>query len=331
MAVSSRVGPAALGDDFDPSSPVVVATVVGGQSTIGDVFPGWGDGFYIGLKGPAMPVQATDAVKSIIGLDREKFAAANAAKKKVYCWHGAPGTLTSNYMLCPTIGPCVLPWIMHFVFFCPCFVVPHIYYMTCKRHRDMEWPEWGDKALVYTEHGVVGKTTMKPNAETHAILWGGFDVDQVEVHRYGEPHTKGCLVMCEWLCANGHNGLDARPVVDPLTISLLVGLLCPCAGCICCQPDKSQNLYHLKIKSTHMTMTGYGENACLVPTASINLIALAPGARECLEELRSQAERAVVAPDKPDKLRVGQKEMYIDATSAGLVEDGYTEDECSVM
>ena len=290
---------AVLGDDFDPSSPVVVATVVGEQSTIGDVYPGWSDGFYIGLKGPTIPVQATDAVKSIIGLDREKFAAANAAKKNVHCWHGAPGTLTSGAGFLNAIGPCVVPWTGHFLFFCPLVLAPQIYYSTCKPHRDMEWPEWGDKALVYTEHGVVGKTEMAPDAKTHAILWGGFDVDQVEVHRYGEPHTKGCL----YVCSKDQNGLDARPIIDPLTIPLLVGLLVPCAACICCQPDKSHNLYHLKIKSTHMTTESSGDSSVTFPTASVNLIALAPSAEACLEEIRSQAEKAVVAPDTLNMVR----------------------------
>ena len=277
---------------LSPSSPV------GRQSTIGDVFPGWGSdkGYsYIGLKGPAMPVTPHDAVKSIIGLDREKFAAANAAKKKVHCWHGAPGTLTSKSGFVD-FGPCVLPWTAHFVVFCPIIWAPQMVYMTCMPHRDMEWPEWGDKALLYTEHGVVGKTAMKPNAETHAILWGGFDVDEVEVHQYGEPHTKGCLNMC----TTSHKGLDARPVNDPLTIPLLVGLIGPCAACICRQPDKSQNLYHLKIKSKHMTGGGEGPD---YPTASVKLIALAPSAEKCLEELRHQAERAVVAPDALSMVR----------------------------
>ena len=292
---------------LSPSSPV------GRQSTIGDVFPGWGSdkGYsYIGLKGPAMPVTPHDAVKSIIGLDREKFAAANAAKKKVHCWHGAPGTLTSKSGFVD-YGPCVLPWTAHFVVFCPIMFAPQMVNMTCMPHRDMEWPEWGDKALLYTVHGVVGKTAMKPNAETHAILWSGFDVDEVEVHQYGEPHTKGCLNMCTTshngfdaqpvnMCTASHNSLDARPVYDPLTIPLLVGLCLPCAACICRQPDKSQNLYHLKIKSTHTTTKSSGDNEVTYPTASVNLIALAPSAEECLEELRShhhQAERAVVAPN----------------------------------
>ena len=277
-----------------PGLPVVMATVVGEQSTLGDVYPGWSDGpSYIGLKGPAIPVRATDAVKGIVALDPEKFAAANAAKKKVHCWHGAPGTLTSSAGFLNAIGPCVPPWTAHFVFFCPCVLAPQICNMTCKPHRDMEWPEWGDKALVYTEHGIVGKTEMAPDANTHAILWGAFDVDKVEVHRYGERHTKGC----QCLCNTDHDGLDARPIKDPLTVPMLVGLFLPCCAFMCCQPDKSQNLYHLKIKSTHTTTESAGDSSVTYPTGSINLIALAPSAEACLQELRSQAEKATVAPD----------------------------------
>jgi hypothetical protein len=297
---------AALGGDLDPSSPTVVATIVGEQSTtIGDLFPGWSDGFYIGLKGEAIPVQATDAVRGIVGLDREKFAAANAAKKKVHCWHGREGTFTSDAGLLDVIGPCVMPWIGHIIGLCPLLLAPQIKALCCAPHRDMEWPEWADKALVYTEHGIVGKQRMEPDAKTHAILWGGFDVDKVEVHRYGEPHTKGCQNLCD----KGHYGLDARPVRgDPLTIPMLVGLALPCCAFICCQPDKSHNLYHLKVTSTHMTTEGSGDNAVTYPTGSISLIALAPSAEACFEELRSQAEKAVVTPDTLNMVRGGADE-----------------------
>ena len=171
-------------------------------------------------------------------------------------------------------------------------LAPQIAYATCMPHRDMEWPEWGDKALLFTEHGIMGKTEMAPDAEDHAILWGAFDVDEVEVHKYGEQHTKGCQNMCD----NGHDGLDARPIIDPLTIPLLLGICAPCYAFMCCQPDKSHNLYHLRINSTHLDTLSN-------PTASINLIALAPSAEACLEEIRSQAEKAVVAPDTLNMVR----------------------------
>ena len=178
-------------------------------------------------------------------------------------------------------------------------LAPQIAYATCMPHRDMEWPEWGDKALLFTEHGIMGKTEMAPDAEDHAILWGAFDVDEVEVHKYGEQHTKGCQNMCD----NGHDGLDARPIIDPLTIPLLLGIFVPCCAFMCCQPDKSHNLYHLRINSTHMTTGGDTETIKSWPTASINLIALAPSAEACLEEIRSQAEKAVVAPDTLSMVR----------------------------
>ena len=281
-----------------------MATVVGEQSTFGDVYPGWSDDgpSYIGLKGPAIPVRATDAVKGIVGLDQEKFAAANAAKKKVHCWHGAPGTLTSGAGFLNAIGPCVLPWTAHFVFFCPCVLGPQISYMTCKPHRDMEWPEWGDKALVYTEHGIVGKTKMEPDAKTHAILWGAFDVNKVEVRKYGENHTKGWQNVSS---GKYRFGLNARPIDDPLTVPMFVGFCEPCCAFMCCQPDKSHDLYHLKFNSTHMTVTSRGPDGIGTgaPTASISLIALAPSAEACLQELYSQARKAVVAPDTLNMVR----------------------------
>ena len=72
---------------------------------------------------------------------------------------------------------------------------------------------------------------------------------------------------------------------------------------MCCQPDKSQNLYHLKIKSTHTTTESAGDSSVTYPTGSINLIALAPSAEVCLQELRSQTEKATVAPDTLNMVR----------------------------
>ena len=105
------------------------------------------------------------------------------------------------------------------------------------------------------------------------------------------------------LCNTDHDGLDARPIEDPLTVSMSVGLCAPCCAFMCCQPDKSQNLYHLKIKSTHTTTVLSGESTFTYPTSSINLIALAPSAEACLQELRSQAEKAKVAPDTLSMVR----------------------------
>ena len=51
--------------------------------TIGDLFPEWREQermpMYIGLHGPTKRVMDTDIVKGVVGLDRQKFDAANAA------------------------------------------------------------------------------------------------------------------------------------------------------------------------------------------------------------------------------------------------------------
>lgn len=128
---------------------------------------------YIGLKGPERPVMATDIVKGVVGLDRRKFALANAAKEQAHVCQGNPGTLTSDgkaFCVQVHMGPCVLPWTAIWLFCCPIAFAPHICNATCSPHRDMEWPDWADKALVYTEYGIVGKSEMRDDAETRYSL-----------------------------------------------------------------------------------------------------------------------------------------------------------------
>jgi hypothetical protein len=129
---------------------------------------------YIGLNGPERRVMDTDIVKGVVGLDRQKFALANAAKKKIHTCQGSPGTLSPGMASCVQgpAGPCVLPWTLHWMLFCP---IMHCYKFCCP-HRDMEWPDWADKALVYTEYGILGKSKMSDDAEYHAILWDSFDM-----------------------------------------------------------------------------------------------------------------------------------------------------------
>ena len=58
------------------------------SQTIGDLFPEWHQQrkmpMYIGPRGPERPVMHTDIVKGVVRLDRQKFTAANAAKKKAH-------------------------------------------------------------------------------------------------------------------------------------------------------------------------------------------------------------------------------------------------------
>jgi len=251
--------------------------------TVGDLFPDLPLTSYVGLKGPAQPVLATDAVKGVVGLDRQKFADANAAKRRVHVYRGEPGTLwaTDDNCDCSSLDNLMC-----------CGVIQIIKFGCCKPHRDMDWPDWADKALVYTEHGIVGRSKTAPDAKPHAILWGGFDIEKVEVRRYDGP--RGWHNACK-----DRAGLDARPFHDPLTCSLRVGFMAPCCARICIQPDDAPGLYHLVVYSTHRTWrSGSGDNdpGGSYPTAMLSLIALAPGPEACLEDLRSMAAAAAVAP-----------------------------------
>ena len=261
---------------------------------------------YIGLKGPERRVMDTDIVKGVVGLDRQKFALANAAKKKVHVCQGRPGTLSSGMASCVQgpAGPCVIPWTAHWVVFCPLMCAPLIANATCCPHRDMEWPDWADKALVYTEYGIVGKSEMRDESEYHAILWDGFDVSNegeakgIKVLQYDAPRKCQPSYCCSRTDNMNEDGFTTTRVeigsswdIDPLTCYLQFGLLLfPCCERVFCQPegDDASGLYHLYVDSKHLTRES-GDNGETFATGRIRLIGLAPNAGMVVEGIRAAA------------------------------------------
>ena len=152
------------------------------------------------------PLAPTDTVVDVFGLDRDLFAAANAAKRRVHLCVGGAGTLAAARSPCVDPTPTVCPWVLCLPAFCPCALCNAL----CAPHEDMDWPPWAAHALVVTENGVVGRRNMRPDGhvirlgelrhherDVNAIAWDGFDVDRVEIRTYdrtcyppGFPHRR---------------------------------------------------------------------------------------------------------------------------------------------
>ena len=271
---------------------------------------------------PAAPLLPTDAVVDVVALDRSLFDAANAAKRRVHFWNGAPGTFTvAQFNPCVHLGgPFVLPQIAHFALCCPIMLGPQICNLICFPHKDMDFPPWADHALILTEKGVVGRRQLQPDGahaerfqtpegstflltDVNAIAWDGFDVDKIEVRRYDEEEE-----TCYWRTlanCDEHSGLfHPFSDPDPLSYALGFGCLLPCCWKILSKPT-TPGLYRAKIKSDHTTTVMHrgggggdevgGSDRGEITTAQISLIALARSPEDLLESLRA-AKAAHEAP-----------------------------------
>ena len=282
---------------------------------------------YVGPDGFTTPVGAADPVIDAFGVDRTLFDAANATKARTHVCHGMPGTLRrgemENCAQCPEYMCCVFPWTIHMLAFSPIFLSAFLYNTFCSKHKDMEFPPWGDAALILTDKGIVGRRNFGPdspgggcncccigcgdlegeagvqpywrvNEQKHqngvnAIAWSGFDVDKnVRIHTYGGgrcvPTRKGDF--CDMGGSAGDSAFDA----------LVVGLHCGCCipgGCcmyVCIQPE-AEGLYRATIFSKHETLIESEENSHFIPTGSIELLALARSPDDLRNTLRAAKEK----------------------------------------
>ena len=289
---------------------------------------------YVGPGGFQTPVGAADLVVDAFGVDRTLFDAANAAKAKSYFCQGGPGTLEGSEGGMPpgACGPaaesfcCVIPWTAHALLFSPCLLLDILNKTLCNKHKDMEFPPWGDAALILTDKGIVGRRNFGPdspgggcncccigcgdlegeagvqpywrvNKQKHengvnAIAWNGFDVDKnVRIHTYG-----------------GGRCVPTRKEGDSAFDALVVGLHCGCCipgGCcmyVCIQPE-AEGLYRATIFSKHETLIESEENSHFIPTGSIELLALARSPDDLRNSLRAAQEKygapAAAIPGQP--------------------------------
>ena len=232
------------------------------------------------------PLAPTDTVVDVFGLDRDLFAAANAAKRRVHLCVGGAGTLAAARSPCVDPTPTVCPWVLCLPAFCPCALCNAL----CAPHEDMDWPPWAVHALVVTENGVVGRRNMRPDGhvirlgelrhherDVNAIAWDGFDIDRVEIRTYDRTcYTPGSL-------------LPAHP--DPLSYAFGFGCYVPCCFWVCRQPT-TPGLYHLRILSDHTANVSQARHDSeRIPSGQIDLVALARSPEDLLESLRATRAR----------------------------------------
>ena len=286
---------------------------------------------YVGPGGFTTPVGAADLVVDAFAVDRTLFDAANAAKAKSYFCQGAPGTLQGNEDAGPGNGCgsmaehlcCVVPWTAHALLFSPCLLLDILNKTLCNKHKDMEFPPWGDAALVLTDKGIIGRRHFGPDLSgepggckccgvedssaepsywnlrrqalkngVNAIAWDGFDVDKIKIRTYDEPSR--CVTRG-----------DPRMASDPLVVGPYCGCCfpmdpCICCRCICIEPDVDR-LYRATIVSEHITTTGSGEDSESYTTGIIELLALARSPDDLRNTFRARVRRPSAPAGQPWK------------------------------
>ena len=93
----------------------------------------------------------------------------------------------------------------------------------------MAFPDWADRALVFTDKGVVGRREF--TGKVNAITWDGFDPSDEESVRIRKYDGPPCDVFPPK--NDGTNG----DLGDPLVVEAIFGLFCPCAVWTCRSPD----------------------------------------------------------------------------------------------
>jgi len=267
---------------------------------------------YVGREGIVGPLMSTDAVVDVFAMDRGLFDAANAAKARTHWLHGEPGNLALFEGGCNPVQFCCVPPLFHLGLVFLLFIGPLICNFDgvaavcwcccccccCNRtpHEDMAFPDWADRALVFTDKGVVGRqefTTGKVITNTkgrqeftgkvNAITWDGFRIEDVRIRTFDAP----CLCTSPHYALCCVEGSDPRFDTDPLVLSCYFGFLVPCCRCALCRPE-APGLYRATISSIHKTQDHRGNEHT---TASIEVLALARSPDDLRSSLRAAKEK----------------------------------------
>ena len=117
----------------------------------------------------------------------------------------------------------------------------------------------------------------------NAIAWDGFDVDKVEVRAYTTR------------CERDDKCTTYPAYPDPLSYALRFGFFVPFCWLVVLQPS-TPGLYHARIASDHRTgVRNHSGDIDKIPTAEIDLIALARSPADLIESLR-RAKAKYAAP-----------------------------------
>ena len=138
----------------------------------------------------------------------------------------------------------------------------------------MAFPDWADRALVFTDKGVVGRREF--TGKVNAITWDGFRIEDVRIRTFDAPCL--CTSPRYWLCCAEDGcvtwGGDPRFDTDPLVLSCYFGFLVPCCRYAFCRPE-APGLYRATISSIHHKISEGPRGGDEGPMASIEVLALA--------------------------------------------------------
>ena len=252
---------------------------------------------YVGREGPGRtwaPLMSADAVVEMVAMDRGLFDAANAAKARTHWLHGGPGNLAAQpgdhavVQFCCVPPLCCLCSVIECLFaplVCECWQCQNC---CCNPHKDMAFPDWADRALVFTDKGVVGRREF--TGPVNAITWDGFRIEDVRIRTFDAP----CLYCGPSLCCG------PRFDTDPLETACYFGCLVACCRCALCRPA-APGLYRATISSIHKTRsegprlahreTREGHAYSYEFTASIEVLALARSPDDLRSSLRAAKEK----------------------------------------
>ena len=152
---------------------------------------------------------------------------------------------------------------------------------SCYPHEDMAFPDWADRALVFTDKGVVGRREF--TGEVNAITWDGFRIEDVRIRTFDAP----CLCSIpDGICCDEHS--DQWFERDPLETACYFGFLVPCCRCALCRPE-APGLYRATISS--IRRENEGERNPGGPVATIEVLALARSPDDLRSSLRAAKEK----------------------------------------
>ena len=247
---------------------------------------------YVGREGIVGPLMSTDAVVDVFAMDRGHFDAANAAKARTHWLHGGPGNLALIDGDCPNsvqVQFCCVPPFHTFcsvmACICSCCYVPCFCENWRYPHKDMAFPDWADRALVFTDKGVVGRREF--TGKVNAITWDGFKIEDVRIRTFDAP----CLCsiptgIC--FCCDEHS--DQWFERDPLALACYFGFLGACCRYEFCRPE-APGLYRATISSIHHKISEGPRGGDEGPMASIEVLALARSPDDLRSSLRAAKEK----------------------------------------
>jgi hypothetical protein len=284
-----------------PTEPEAVRATTAGEVFVGPLSGRPGNDLsgvkYVGRKGIEGCLMSTDAVVDVLAMDRGLFDAAKAARARTHWLHGGePGNLAlfdgDGHRPGNPVEDCCVPPLGTFVsvmtaaivcawhclapLWCECWCC-----CCCRKstpHEHMAFPDWADRALVFTDKGVVGRQEF--TGRVNAITWDGFKIEDVRIRTFDAP----CLYCHPRLCC------DKRFEADPLETACYFGFLVPCGRCALCRPE-APGLYRATISSIHHKISEGPRGGDEGPMASIEVLALARSPDDLRSSLRAAKEK----------------------------------------